>query len=125
MLLFLSCAAALAEPPQFAAVNITDVLANVRGGAGRGTRVLDKADFTATWLDDGFSAFLDTQITSAADITGLAGAAQAVSNIEAPAGLRLANAWVARDFGGKVGLKLGVIDLNTEFDVQSTAALFL
>jgi porin len=48
-----------------------------------------------------------------------------VSNIDAPAGVRLFDAWVSQDFGGKGGLKAGVVDMNADFAVQSTAALFL
>src|SRR5262249_42427474 len=113
------------------ATNFTDVLSNVHGGLKSGTRVLDKADVTATFLGDdhdvpGVSVFLDVQATDAVDFSGgLVGDAQNVSNLDGPAGVRLANAWVAKDFGGHAGLKAGIVDLNTEFDVQSTAALFL
>ena len=65
-------------------------------------------------------------MTDGADFSGaVVGAAQTISNLEAPADIRLANAWMSWDAGGKGGVKLGVVDLNTEFDVQSTAALFL
>jgi len=116
---------------QFSATNISDVLGNVSGGLKRGARLLDKGDVTATFQGDdhgaaGWTVFLDGQFTDAADFSGaLVGDAQGISNIDAPAGLRLANAWIAKDFHGKGGVKAGVVDLNTEFDVQSTAALFL
>jgi len=118
-------------PVRFGATNLTDILANMDGGLQRGTRVMDKVDLTATYLGDdnglaGFSIFLDAQITDGADLSGaMVGAAQAISNIEAPAQVRLANAWMAWDPHGKGGVKLGVVDLNTEFDVQATGALFL
>ncbi len=74
----------------------------------------------------GFSAFVDVQITDGSDFTGtVVGDAQGVSSIDGPASIRLVNAWIAQDFGGQGGIKAGVVDLNTEFDVQSTAALFL
>ena len=113
------------------ATNISDVLGNVSGGMKRGARLLDKADVTATFQGDdhgvpGISVFLDGQFTDATNFSGgLVGDAQGVSNIDAPAGLRLSNAWIAKDFHGVGGLKAGVVDLNTEFDVQSSAALFL
>jgi porin len=117
------------------ATNLTDVLGNVSGGIQRGARLLEKADVTATFQGDdhgigGLTIFLDGQFTDAANFSSaLVGDAQGVSNIDAPAGFRLANAWVAKDFHGQGGvtggLKAGIIDLNTEFDVQSTAALFL
>jgi porin len=116
---------------ELSATNISDVLGNVRGGLKRGARLLDKADVTATFLGDdhgvpGFTFFLDGQITDATNFSGaLVGDAQTISNIDGPAGGRLVSAWVAREFDGIGGLKAGVVDLNTEFDVQSTAALFL
>ena len=113
------------------ATNISDVLGNVSGGLKRGMRVLDKADVTATFLGDdhgvpGLTIFVDGQVTDATNFSGvLVGDAQTVSSLDAPAGVRLANAWIAKEFDGVGGLKAGVVDLNTEFDVQSTAALFL
>jgi porin len=118
-------------PVRFGATNLADVMSNVKGGLRRGTRVMDKIDLTATYLGDdnglpGFSIFLDGQMTDGADLSGaLVGAAQALSNLEAPAQVRLADAWMAWAKEGKAGVKLGVIDLNTEFDVQATGALFL
>jgi porin len=116
---------------ELSATNITDVLGNVRGGLKRGARVLDKADITATFLGDdhgvpGLTVFVDGQVTDGTDFSGsVVGATQAVSNIDAPAAVRLLDAWVAQDFNGKGGLKAGVVDLNADFAVQSTAALFL
>ena len=118
-------------PVRLSASNVTDVLSNVDGGIQRKTRIMDKVDLTGTFLGDdhglpGLSIFVDGQMTDGADFSGaLVGAAQALSNIEAPAQVRLVNAWMAWDAGGKGGVKLGVVDLNTEFDVQTTAALFL
>ena len=131
--LLASCAAALAEVrlPEFAAVNFTDVLGDVSGGLKRQARILDKADVTATWLGEdsgwpGLTLFVDGQVSDAANFSGaVVGDAQSISNLDGPAGVRLVSAWVARDFDGKGGVKAGVIDLNTEFDVQATAALFL
>ena len=117
--------------PDLAFSNITDVLGNVDGGLKRGFRVLEKADITASYVGDdhgiaGFSIFAGAQVTDATSFSGtLVGDAQGVSNIDGPAGLRLVNAWVAQDFGGRGGIKAGVIDLNTEFDVQTTGLLFL
>lgn len=122
---------ALAKGPEFALTNFTDVLANTSGGLKRDARLLDKADLTATWLGDdngwpGLTLFVDGQVSDATNFSGaVVGDAQSVSSLDAPAGGRLASAWIARDFDGKGGVKGGVIDLNTEFDVQSTAALFL
>jgi len=116
---------------RFAATAIGDAIADIAGGLRRGGRLLGKADLTTAFAGDSFgftglTAFLDVQAGTGGDFSGrIAGDAQTVSNIDGPAGLRLANAWLAREFDGLGGLKAGVIDLNTEFDVQSTAALFL
>jgi len=133
LVLSYECAAARAEGhlPDIAVSSITDVLGNVGGGLKRGFRVLEKADITASYVGDdhgipGFSFFAGAQITDATVFSGnLVGDAQTVSNIDAPAGLRLSNAWVAQEFDGRGGIKAGVVDLNTEFDVQATGALFL
>jgi porin len=131
--LWSGCAAARADGhlPAVEISSITDVLGNVDGGLKRGFRVLEKADLTAYYAGDdhgiaGFSVFVGAQFTGATLFSErLVGDAQAVSNLDAPAGLRLSNAWVAQEFHGRGGIKAGVIDLNTEFDVQATGALFL
>jgi porin len=113
------------------ATNVTDMLANVQGGIERKGRVLDKLDLSATFLGGdhglpGFSAFVDLQATDATKFSGkVVGDVQTVSSIDAPADGRVMDAWVAQSFGGTGGIKAGIIDLNTEFDVQPTAALFL
>jgi porin len=123
--------ASQAEPLTFSAVNVTDVLDNVQGGFAHGAVVMDRGDITVTYLGDddgipGLSVFLDVQLASGSDFTGIkVGDVQGVSSLDGPAGVRLANAWAAKDFDGQIGIKAGIVDLNTEFDVQSTAALFL
>jgi porin len=133
LILWCGSAAARAEGhlPAVELSSITDVLGNVSGGLKRGYRVLEKADITANYAGDdhgipGFSVFVGAQITDATLFSAaLVGDAQTVSNIDGPAGLRLSNAWVAKEFNGRGGIKAGVVDLNTEFDVQATGALFL
>lgn len=113
------------------ATNITDLMLNAQGGVRQQGRVLDKLDVSAVFMGDdhgwpGFSAFVDLQATNAANFSSrVVGDKQVVSNIDAPAGGRVMDAWVAQDFGGKGGVKAGIIDLNTEFDVHATGAVFL
>lgn len=121
-----------AEPlVDFSAVNVTDLLANVSGGLRRQARILDKFDIAAAYVGDnhehpGLSAFVDLQATDGANFSKtVVGDAQIVSNLEAPAGTRILDAWIAQDFGGEGGVKAGIIDLNSEFDVQATGVLFL
>jgi len=93
--------------------------------------VLDKADVTATFAGSdhglpGWSGFVDLQATDATDFSGnIVGDLQGVSNIDAPAGVRVLDAWFAYGIEGTGGFKAGLIDLNSEFDVTQTAALFL
>lgn len=113
------------------AINVTDILANVDGGLTTGAKVLDKIDLSASFTGDdhghpGLTAFLNLQATDATDFSGvLTGDMQGISNIDAPAGFRVLNAWVAQDFDGLGGVKGGILDLNSEFDAQPTGALFL
>ena len=113
------------------AINVSDILSNVRGGLKTGTRVLDKAELGLRFLGNrqhwpGVSAYLNLQWTDATAFSeNLAGDLQNVSNLNGPAGFRVVNAWIAKTFEGQSGIKAGVIDLNSEFDVQTTGALFL
>lgn len=113
------------------ATNVTDLLLNTQGGVRHQGRVLDRLDVSAAFMGDdhgwpGFSAFVDLQATSASNFSSrVVGDRQTISNIDAPAGGRVMDAWIAQDFGGKGGIKAGIIDLNTEFDVQATGAVFL
>lgn len=119
-------------PFAFEASNVTDVMFNTTGGLASGARVLTKFDVSAAWTPaedgalKGWSAIVALQATDATDFSGrLTGDLQGVSNIDAPAGVRLSNAWLGYDSEGTAGLKAGVIDLNSEFDVQETGLLFL
>jgi porin len=131
--ILLGMGVAVAGEPLFdvSVSNVTDVLANVTGGLRRESRVLDKFDVTAAYVGDNhnhpdLSAFMDLQATDGANFSkSVVGDAQIVSNLDAPAGIRVLDAWIARDFGGEGGFKTGIVDLNSEFDVQATGALFL
>ena len=118
-------------PFDLQATDVADVLSNIRGGLKRETRVLDKADITATFNGDdhgvpGWTGFVDLQATTAADFSGsVVGDLQGISNIDAPAGFRVLDAWIAYGVEGTGGIKAGILDLNSEFDVTQTAALFL
>jgi porin len=128
-LLMRGVAAAEDSPFGITAVSVTDILANVDGGVRTGLRTPEKADLAVTYTgeDDwaGWSAFLDLQATAAVDANGLTGSLQGISNIDAPAGGRVLDAWISRDFDGVGGWKAGLVDLNSEFDTQPTAVLFL
>lgn len=131
-MLVLAGRAAASEHPliDIAFVNVTEARADVSGGLRRGGGVLDKADLTANYNgddhgDNGLSIFVDLQATGGTQLSRqFVGDALIVSNIEAPPGFRVLDAWAAKDFG-KIAIKGGLVDLNSEFDVQDVAALFL
>lgn len=116
--------------PWIGFVNTADVLSNFQGGTRPGTRTLDKLDLSTSRLGDAFgwnstALFLDVQGTTASNFNALTGSSQGISNIDAPAGIRVLDAWIAQDLGDAATIKTGIVDLNSEFDVQPTGALFL
>ena len=127
-----SAAQAEAEPVQFGLAYTSDFLANLDGGLKRGTALLGKLDATAEMdlsaaLMEGATAFINLQfVHGRAFSEELVGDAQVTSNIEAASALRALEAWVELPVNGEdLRLKAGLIDLNSEFDVQSVGALFL
>lgn len=128
-LAFVPAAAEAGERRSFelGAAQVIDVLSVVDGGLDEGGALLQKFDLLADWSTPGFEAHLDLQYVSGdAPSAGLIGDAQVVSNIEAPAALRILEAWGAWSLAGDhAGLKAGLIDLNSEFDVQDVGLVFL
>jgi porin len=110
---------------------VTDVIADVRGGERKGVDWLGRADLTAEvdgalfgW--EGASLFFDLMFTQGPDFSGdHVGDGQVVSNVQADRALRPFEAWLRVPIGDKAYLKSGLVDLNTEFDIQSVGALFL
>ncbi len=132
-LLTISIIPALAEDDglSFSASNTLDLLGNVRGGIRTGMRSLDKLDLNAEFSGDdagwnGWDALLHVQWTADNDLSGsLVGDAQGVSNIDAPEGWRVMDAWISRRLAENASLKFGLIDLNSEFDIQTPGLFFL
>lgn len=110
---------------------VTDVIANVDGGERAGFAWLGRADLTASvdgslfgW--DDAEAFIDILAVQKPDFSGrYVGDAQTVSNVQADSALRPIEAWIAGPIGGGVSVKFGMIDLNSEFDVQSVGKHFI
>ena len=124
------------DPPKppitFTAAYTADVLDNADGGRAQGARYLDKLALSIAYDGaaaghDGWTALASAQhANGAAFSSDLVGDAQTVSSIDAPEALRIYEVWAARALlSGRAGVKFGLIDLNSEFDVQETAALFL
>lgn len=110
---------------------VTDLLANVDGGERRGTAWLGRADLTidvpgsALGLAD-VDLFADIMFVHGGDFSGrLVGDGQVVSNIDARSRLRPIELWANVNLAGGRRFKVGVIDLNSEFDVQEVGRLFI
>ena len=136
----LACLTALAMPvvaragddkPSAGLRYTTDIIGTVAGGEQERLRWMGRLDLD---LDSGTGLFGVDGAHAHADIFLLHGGgfsardvgdAQVVSNIDAPYALRPFEAWVEAPVGGGVRVKAGLIDLNSEFDVQSVGGLFL
>ena len=133
-------AGAPAAPPSFASAGpfalsatvVTDLIGNPVGGIATGLKVLTKTAVVASYDGNrsdhpGWTALVSAQYVKGGHISGAnVGDLQHLDNIEAVNGLRLYEAWVARAFGnGTAGVKLGLTDLNVDFDTQQVAALFI
>ena len=125
-------ASAQEEPAiQLGVSYIGDALTVIDGGRERGSGWLGRADMTlaadgrAIGLD-GVRLFVDLLATQPGDFSGSkVGDVQTVSNVQADSALRPFELWVSAPIAGKASIKAGLIDLNTEFDVQRIGALFL
>lgn len=109
----------------------TDVIGDVAGGERRDAHWIGRFDLD---LDSGKGLFGIDGAHAHADIFLLHGGgfsdrvvgdAQVVSNVDAPHAIRPFEAFVEAPLGGGVRAKAGLIDLNSEFDLQSVGALFL
>ena len=120
-----------AGPWSFTGVANVDIFANPVGGRVQSVKPLFKAAVSASWdgskVDlDGWQALVSAQYNAGGHISAAAvGDIQGVDNIEAIGAPRLYEAWVSRDYDNRRGWKAGLIDLNVDFDVQETGALFL
>lgn len=120
-------------PVELHAYYLGDAFANLRGGIKTGARAMGKlgaildADASAIGIA-GARLHVDLQYVHGQSLSNdLVGDAQVVSNIDAVSALRPMEAYFALPFGeaGQATLKLGLIDLNVDFDVQRYGAFFL
>jgi len=105
-----------------------DVLSNTRGGLKTGTRAMYNLDLTAAWQGtQGWEAFGYVLADGNGGFSGgYSGDAQVLSNIDAPAGTRLFEAWIRKTSEDRKSVTtLGVINLNGIFDTQPHATVFL
>lgn len=102
------------------------------GGAEDGTRYLDNLDLIAQ-LDleraigwQGAKAHAYVLYNGNSSLSELTGDSQVASNIETGVrALRLYEFWIEAPLGQNANLKLGLYDLNSEFDALETSSLFL
>jgi porin len=113
---------------EYDAVLTTDLLDNTSGGLRQGARLMGNLDLSAAWTgDNGWEGFAYVLADAGGGFSETySGDAQVVSNIDAPAGTRLFEAWVRKTGGdGRWSLSGGLINLNGMFDVQEAGTLFL
>lgn len=125
--LLLMTGAAHAEV-EYDAVLTADLLSNTSGGVKDGSRLMANLDLSAAWQGqggwDGFAYVLADAGGGFSE--GYSGDTQVLSNIDAPPGVRLFEAWLRRTGDdGRWSLTGGLINLNGMFDVQEAGALFL
>ncbi len=121
------------SPFTFTGAYTADLLDDVSGGLNPGGAYVDLLKLSAAYDGssvghEGLTGLISIEHQFGSQFTAQrVGAVQAISASEAqPGTLRLYEAWVQQDvLGGQGGVKAGLIDLNSTFDVQETAALFL
>jgi porin len=102
------------------------------GGLRKGTRYLDNLDVVAEadmerlvgW--DGALIHVYGLYNNGKSLNTLMGDAQVASNIETGVkAVRLYEAWIDQKIGDKASIKLGLYDLNSEFDALDASGLFM
>jgi porin len=120
------------KPWNFEVVYTAEVMGSAAGGVERGTRYLDNLDIVfdadlermVGWT--GSQLWLYGLFNNGNSISDLVGDAQAVSNIETGTrAIRLYEAWVDQKFGDAASVRVGLYDLNSEFDALDASGLFV
>ncbi|HXC58700.1 MAG TPA: carbohydrate porin [Steroidobacteraceae bacterium] len=129
------CAADVACPGFALSAGYTlDFKRNTTGGLERGNATSGLLELGAVWTTD--TLLPGALVTSTASLIHTTGGAisgryvgdlQGLNNIEAPAALRLYELWSEIEFGrgGSVSTRMGLLDLNAEFDAPVTSAFFI
>jgi porin len=110
-----------------------DLRRNTTGGLAVGTAYSDLLDLGATWTTS--NLFTDANLTfnlsvmhvGGDEISGeFVGDLHGVNNIEAPDAWHLYEFWSEFSFGAaNTSLRLGLLDINADFDVPVTSGLFV
>lgn len=119
---------------ELAAVYTGDLWRNASGGLRTGDTYLDNLDLSIAldaeraWGFSGVSAFVYALYNNSARFSErYVGDAMTVSNIDAPQAVRLYEAWVQWESASRhaLSLRLGLYDLNSEFDMSDSRSLFI
>ncbi len=125
--------AEVAAPPtaiSFVGTTTTDLWQNTSGGVKRGGVVINTADAIfdfdgAAVGHKGWSANLHVLATDGHSLSALLGDLQTATNIEGDGATHVFEAWVRRQITATTAIKVGVIDLNADFDANETPGLFI
>jgi porin len=108
-----------------------DAFDNVDGGLKTGYATdslvsagLDLDTGALDWWRGGEFAF-GVQAIASTHPSAYAGDLQTLSNIDAPNRRQVSELWYAQNFGDAVLIRAGIMDINSFFDVNDTASLFL
>jgi porin len=111
-----------------------DMRRNTTGGIAVGNAYSDLLDLGATWTTNNlfagtrFTTNLSVMHIGGDEISGdLVGDLHGINNIEAPDAWHLYELWSEFRFGGHSGtsVRLGLLDINADFDVPVTSGLFV
>ena len=115
---------------RFVGTTTTDLWQNSSGGVKRGGVMINTADAIfdfdgAAVGHDGWSANLHVLATDGHSLSALLGDVQTATNIEGDGATHLFEAWVRRQITPTTAIKVGIIDLNADFDANETPGLFI
>jgi len=117
---------------ELGAVYTGDLWRNASGGLRTGNVYLDNLDLTLSidgeraWGVPGLTAFAYVMYNNHARLSErYIGDLMTVSNIDAPGGVRLYEAWMEWSGDAGAAVRFGLYDLNSEFDASDTRALFI
>ena len=122
------------KPPPALSLNALETLdfwENTEGGLKTGGTVLSKLRVSATWNAKqlgapGFKAHVQIFATNGRPFSGdFVGDTQTLSNIEAPTSVRLFEVWADQSFGDKGSVRVGLLDVNHDFDINTPVGLFI
>ncbi len=132
LFLYIGLGTALAEGIDGGVTYTADAVNNLAGGVGHRLDTLGKLEVALDIDAEKAWHWLGTQfrfsylLVHGSDPAEQVGDIQGVSNLAAPAAAKPFEAWMQNLlFGGKISTKVGMMDINGDFDHNDTAAVFL